>query len=216
VSNDYHAAMSGYDAFLVPGGGLREDGEIPPWVRVRLDRALELRTAEYLIPLSAGTVHKPPPLDAERFPILESIAARTYLVEHGMPADRILPETCSYDTIGNAYFSRVVHVDPAGFRRLLVITSDFHMARTEIIFRWVYGLPPTGYTLDFETVPDVGIGREALDARIQREATSLEQLRTIIPRIGTLRRLHRWLYTDHGAYAAGGSGRVANDAVNTY
>ncbi len=51
-----------------------------------------------------------------------------------MPAERIWAETASLDTIGNAYFARVIHTDPAGLRRLLVVNSAFHMPRTRMIF----------------------------------------------------------------------------------
>ena len=34
------------------------------------------------------------------------------------------------DTIGNAYFLRATHTDPAGWRNLVVITNEFHMPRT--------------------------------------------------------------------------------------
>ena len=128
---------SRYDAILVPGGGVGPGGELPLWVRRRLDRAMQIHDREYLITLSAGTTHKPPPLDERGFPIFESIAAARYLVQRGVDAGKILTETSSYDTLGNAYFSRVIHVQPRDFKRLLVITSAFHMARTESIFMGV-------------------------------------------------------------------------------
>jgi hypothetical protein len=64
-----------YDAILIPGGGVREGGLLPSWVRCRLDRALELHRGEFVIALSAGTPHRPPPLDDNGFPIFESVAA---------------------------------------------------------------------------------------------------------------------------------------------
>ena len=51
---------------------------------------------------------------------------------------RTLAETTSFDTIGNAFYSRNDHCSLAGWRRLLVITSEFHLARTR--------LPSTGST----------------------------------------------------------------------
>ena len=94
------------DAVLIPGGGLSASGEVTPWVKARLERAIALTPRpQWFIPLSAGTTHKPPPLDANGFPILESIAAAHYLQQRGIKGTRILPETVSLDTIGNAYFS---------------------------------------------------------------------------------------------------------------
>jgi uncharacterized SAM-binding protein YcdF (DUF218 family) len=133
--------MPEFDAILIPGGGLKSDGSLTPFVQARLDRALE-RSAEFYIPLSAGTPHLATPLDARGYPIFEAIPAARYLHSRGIPRRQILPEVFSYDTIGNAFFARTVHTDPLGLRRLLTINSEFHMARTEAIFRWVFGAAP--------------------------------------------------------------------------
>ncbi len=191
-----------YDCLLIPGGGLIDAETLPLWVTRRLDRALKVYAGETIITLSAGTTYKPPPLDSRGFPILESIAAARYLIAHGIDPDKVLTETVSYDTIGNAYFARVIHANPAGFRHLHVITSAFHLPRTETIFRWVFGLAPTQpYALTFESVPDDGIATDTLTARIDKERASLERLHALIPTIHTLTDLHRWLYSEHAAYA---------------
>ena len=126
-----------------------------------------------------------------------------------MPAERIWAETASLDTIGNAYFARVVHTDPAGLRRLLVVNSAFHMPRTRMVFDWVFGLPPADppYALYYHTVPDRGLTGERLEARLAKEAARVEGLRRTIPRIPSLAALHRWLFTEHRAYAAGADPR---------
>lgn len=46
----------------------------------------------------------------------------------------------SYDTVGNAYYSLCIHVIPAGWRRLAVVTSDFHMPRSRALFADIYRL----------------------------------------------------------------------------
>ncbi|MBN1582196.1 MAG: YdcF family protein [Anaerolineae bacterium] len=197
--------ISRYDAILIPGGGVREHGRLPVWVQRRLDRALEVEQGEMIITLSAGTVHRPPPLDGDGFPVFESVAAADYLVGAGMDPKRILVETCSYDTIGNAYFARVIHIEPRGFKRLLVITSAFHMLRTERIFCWVFGLdaPAGHYELGFDAVSDDGIDQDMLAARREKEQARLVQLEETRARIVTLRDLHRWLFQEHSAYATG-------------
>ena len=115
--------MSKYDAIIIPGGGVRENGALPLWVTRRLDRAVELHSGEYIITLSAGTVHKTAILNESGFPVFESAAGANYLLKQGMKPEKILSETISYDTIGNAYFARIIHVDPMELRKLLVITS---------------------------------------------------------------------------------------------
>lgn len=198
--------MAELDAILIPGGGVLATGKVTPWVEVRLARAIARATAGcYFIPLSAGTTHKPPPLDTAGFPILESLAGGGYLAEQGIPRSRILPETVSLDTIGNAYFARVQHTDPLGLRALHVITSQFHLPRTQTIFEWIFQLssPAEPYRLTFEAVPDIGITAMALQARQAREHASLQTVFHLRSRLTTLPDVHRWLYTEHAAYAIG-------------
>jgi hypothetical protein len=90
-------------------------------------------------------------------------------------------------------------------RRLHVITSAFHLPRTEAIFTWIFQLspPPQPYHLTFEAVPDVGLGSAALAARQQKEQTGLAQVLALRSRLTTLPAFHRWLYAEHAAYAIG-------------
>ncbi len=210
-----------YDAILIPGGGIDRNYELPLWVKRRLDRTLEIHQNEYIITLSAGTVHKPPPLDKHGYPIFESTAAADYLIKKGINPQQVLCETCSYDTIGNAYFSKVIHVEPGTFNKLLVITSNFHMPRTKAIFQWVYGLnsPYMGksFDLNFEEVPDEGIAEDILSARIEREKTSLQNVLRLQKEIRTFQDFHKWLFTEHGAYSTSTPPiRIKGGALNMY
>lgn len=199
--------MPEYDLIVVPGGGVRGAGELPPWVRNRFDAALERAGPARILALSAGTPYR---RDAQVF---ESDAGARYLIARGFPPARVLVERSSYDTIGNAFFSRVVHVEPANFRRLLVITSHFHAARTEAVFRWVYALEPARERhLDFFAVPDTGLSEDALEARHRKETAALEQLAGLMAGISSLRDLHHWLFTRHSAYAPGAERSAAADA----
>lgn len=210
--------VASLDATLIPGGGLRE-AAVAPWVKVRLDWAISRYSGEYLIPLSAGTVHRPPPLDACGFPLLESVAAARYLLTHGIPVERILPETLSLDTIGNAYFARLLHVDPLGFRNLRIVTSTFHMPRTQAVFEWIFSLSaPLGhYRLSFEATPDVGLDTSALAKRKIRELDSLCIVEQLRDHLTTLPDLHHWLYTQHQAYAFSlAPVRVTDANLDTY
>ena len=196
--------MVPYDAILIPGGGVRAGGVLPPWVAARFDRALALAGDACLIPLSGGTPHRPPPLDPRGFPISEAHAGAAYLIARGIPPCRILVEASSFDTIGNAWFSRILHVIPRGFEHLLVVTSAFHMPRAEAVFRWIYSLDAPGprVTLTFETTPDIGTDPEALRARQAKESARLQELEQLRSRISSLPDLHRWLFTEPGAYSA--------------
>jgi hypothetical protein len=206
-----------YDAIFIPGGGVREGGVLPAFVTARFDRALAVAGDALLVPLSAGTPYRAPPLDARGFPILEARAGAEYLVRCGADPRRIVIEESSHDTIGNAYFSRVIHAIPRGFRRVLVITSAFHMPRTEAAFGWVYGLegPGCACAVEFEAVADE-IEPEALAARVAKESASLKSLQTLATHFTTLAELHAWLFTEHGVYAVGARGPGAPVDTRTY
>jgi hypothetical protein len=169
--------------------------------RARLDRAFA-HDAEFYIPLSAGTPHLPAPLDRHGYPIFEAIPASRYLHERGVSRERILPETTSYDTIGNAFFSRALHTDPLNLRRLLIVNSEFHMPRTEAIFRWIFAArPDRDYELSFDSTANLGISGESLAFRAEREQKSLATVRDLAVRFSTFADLHRWIYSEHRAYA---------------
>jgi len=196
--------MKKFDCILIPGGGLLNDGSLPPWTIARLNYALSVKdSCRWFILLSGGTVHKPPPINENGFPIFESRELAKRLVNAGINPDHILTEISSYDTIGNAHFARMLFTEPLKLKELLVITSEFHMPRTKAIFDWVFHLPPLPFTyqLDFESTPNEGLSSQALAARIQREENSLNKLRNTIQKINTHNKLITWINTEHAAYA---------------
>lgn len=199
---------------------MTDEGLLPPWTKARLDAALAHEHEKtLLLTLSAGTVHKPPPRDEEGFPIFEAHAAAKYLAEHGVSDGQILTECSSYDTIGNAYFSRVIHIHPARLQRLLVITSEFHMPRLQAIFDWIYNLTPLPlqFNVSYKSTPNRGMKQEALASRLAREEHSRQALASLTSEIRTLTAFHRWLFTEHEAYAAGKKpSRVKGDVQDTY
>src|SRR5574342_1392744 len=197
--------MKKYDAILILGGGLKKNGAVSPWTKRRIEKALEIFSGrEYIIAPSAGTTHKPPVLK-NGFPLYESVATANYLLKKGIPRQKILTETVSLDTIGNAYFARTIHTEPRNFKRLCIITSQFHMPRTIAIFKWIFSLKPSrfNYELDFVEAPDKGIDEKIMKARREKEKHSLKQITKTKKRINSLSKLHRWLFTKHQAYAAG-------------
>jgi hypothetical protein len=204
-----------FDAIMIPGGGVRAGGRLPAWTERRLERALERQSGEYLLTLSAGTPHRPAPVDSRGYQMHESRVAAEYLLRRGADPARVLFETCSLDTVGNAYFSLAIHVLPRRWRSLLVITSEFHFERTREAFEWVYGLAGAGgpYQLQFEAVSDAGLDETLLAARIRKEREGLRALRTVMPRISTLAEFHSWLFAEHTAYAAGAAAAAPLDAI---
>ena len=46
----------------------------------------------------------------------------------------------SRDTVGDAYFTKVNLVVPRFWKKVLVVTSDYHVSRTQEIFSFIYGV----------------------------------------------------------------------------
>ncbi|MCF7860805.1 YdcF family protein [Candidatus Woesearchaeota archaeon] len=209
------------DAIIIPGGGLNPDGSLPLWTKSRLEKALEIWKGEKIITLSAGTIHKPNPLDSKGRPILECAAAAKYLKVHGVDSSCILQESCSYDTIGNAYFLRTVHTGPAKLRKLTIINSEFHIQRTKRIFDWIFSLDQSEedsnksdrYVLKYITVENTGVDKGALSARRNREIQSIKSLNVVIPKIKNMKALHDWLFTEHETYSVGKKPKRASGNV---
>ncbi|VEU43312.1 unnamed protein product [Pseudo-nitzschia multistriata] len=185
--------------------------------------------------LSAGTAHMPQLLSADGLPIWESTACAAYILREShrtnngtgaslgttpslIPPESIFVETSSYDTIGNAYFARTSHTDQNGWRKLLVITNEFHMARTRAIFDWIFSIPPAvamgvaaggfgegfpAYDLYYLESPNVGMAREAIAARKEREASSARSVDALSKKYShSLGDVYRFLTHDHALYAA--------------
>ena len=186
-------ANGGLDAIVVVAGGIEDDGTLPAWVTPRLDYAATAYAnatadAKPRILLSGSmTPHKPPPMAKGGFNLHESTSMASYLMDKGVPADSMLKDTASMDTIGNAYYSLCLHAIPRAWTRVEVVTSAFHMERTRAAFEWVWGLAPHGVVdMRFVSTEDAGVSESALRARAKREAASAAALRDNASRITTM------------------------------
>ena len=217
------------DAILVLGGGAPESLENPPkYTKERCDLAAQVvkkrrelekvKTSSSRIKLdsksmksndlpvlclSAGTAHVPQLLAKDGLPVWESTSSAAYLQRmHGL--SNLYVETTSYDTIGNAFYTRTSHTDINGWRRLLIITSEFHMERTKAIFDWIFLAvePNLGYNLLYLVSKNTGLDKDALQARSDKEKQSLESVHSYASRFGTLQDVYRFMTRDHALYTA--------------
>ncbi len=190
-----------YDAILVPGGGILDINTPQPWVQKRLDRALEISQGATIITLSAGTTHKAPLLDEKGFPQYESRVSADYLIKKGYDPKKLLVEHHSYDTIGNAFFARMIHTEPLQLQNLAVVTSLFHMDRVKQIFDWIFALTPccATYSLDYFSTENSGIPEENLASRVEGEQRRIRSLEMVQNDIITLQDFHRWFFQEHEA-----------------
>lgn len=204
-----------FDAIVVLGGGVPlGPREQLPFVANRCDAAAAVRAAHpegkhpVILCLSAGTACTAQLLSASGLPVYESTASAARLLDHWqVPAEAVFVETASYDTIGNAFFARTTHTDIAGWRNLLVVTSEFHMTRTKAIFDWIFRLDAascgTPYRLDYLATPDVSLDSAAIAARAEHEKRSAENVRSnLAPANPSLRHVHVFLTSKHDCYTA--------------
>jgi uncharacterized SAM-binding protein YcdF (DUF218 family) len=127
-----HAA----DAVVVLGGGVNADGTLPEVAVTRMRRALEqyrAGVAPRLILSGRCGLSSPPG------PLTEAAAMAAWARAQGVPDAALLLEEESRDTVGNAYFTRELYLEPNGWRRIRVVTSDFHLSRAAWVFRKVLG-----------------------------------------------------------------------------
>jgi uncharacterized SAM-binding protein YcdF (DUF218 family) len=139
------------DVIIVLGGGAPTTIDEPPtYVQQRCDDAAKVlqlynnnnnnQNNKVVLPvlaLSAGTAHLPQLISTKNgLPIWESTSSVAYLHKvHSIPYNTMFVETTSYDTIGNAYFTRTCHTDINGWRKLLIITNKVNTnIKTKIFF----------------------------------------------------------------------------------
>jgi len=74
-----------------------------------------------------------------------------YLEERKIPYQNLFLEDNSLDTVGNALFTKINFAIPEDWRRILVVSSNYHLQRVEEIFKFVYG--KEGFNLYFRGAP---------------------------------------------------------------
>ena len=124
------------DFLIILGCGLRKDGTPSPLLRGRCDRALafaekqKAQTGKDLIFITSGGQGPDEPLP-------ESTAMKRYLLEQGIPEERIVEEDLSTDTRENMIFSRekILQIDPDG--KVAFATTNYHVFRSGLCARRV-------------------------------------------------------------------------------
>lgn len=115
------------EAIVVLGSGLI-NGQVPPLLAARLQRALEAQRAQRETPTIITSGGQGP--DEPR---PEGLVMRNYLIEHGAVPDRVLAETESRNTAENLRLSR--ELLPAPESPILVVTSSYHVFRAALLTR---------------------------------------------------------------------------------
>ena len=207
------------ETLVVLAGGVGEDGLPHETVLRRLQRAAQLYKAHKaatgrglsIVCNGGGTTHKPKWVDGSGYSVPEAALMGRQLVQMGVSAEDIYAEGYSDDTIGNAFFARVMHIDVRpDWSRLRIITSEFQMKRTQAIYDWVFKglqpLPAQGREVTYDAVDDVGaMPAHALRRRRDKEEASLRAFVSgDLVKLTRLSQLHDFLFRRHSGYTSRG------------
>lgn len=126
-----------YDAYVVLGGGLTPEEDLPKPVERRVDTgiaALEQDPGASMLMTGKHTfmLDTPPATTEAREMLL-------YAWRRGVDPRIVSGEHQSLDTVGNAVFTKQDFVVPRGWDRIAVVTSTYHLQRALRIFRHVMG-----------------------------------------------------------------------------
>lgn len=59
--------------------------------------------------------------------------------EYKISTKRILAQRSSRDTVGDAFYTKILFAVPLNWKKLTVVTSDYHVERSKEIFEFIYG-----------------------------------------------------------------------------
>ena len=131
-----HEPVRDRDFLIILGCGLKKDGTPTPLLQGRIDRALafaEKQRAETGKKLTFVTSGGQGPNEI----VSESASMKRYLLEHGVPAERIIEEDRSTDTFENMKFSKekIWAVDEQA--KIAFSTTNYHVFRSGLFARRV-------------------------------------------------------------------------------
>jgi uncharacterized SAM-binding protein YcdF (DUF218 family) len=90
-------------------------------------------------------------------------------VELGVDPSKVITEPNSRDTVGDAYFTKVNLAKSHFWKKIIVITSDYHVMRTKEIFNFIYG--------DNFLVEVIGASIDINNSNFEKEFNSLKAFR---------------------------------------
>mmetsp|Transcript_511 Transcript_511/g.825 ORF Transcript_511/g.825 Transcript_511/m.825 type:complete len:298 (-) Transcript_511:230-1123(-) len=221
--------LKGLDLIIVLGGGVPLSPDNPPiYTKNRCKYAAEIyhRSRKIgssnhakILAISAGTAHMPQLLSADGLPVWESTSSASFLMkELQVNKKDMYVETTSYDTISNAFFTRTNFCDIANWTNILIVTNEFHMERSKLIFDWIMNAPPSyhKYKLHYLSVPDIGLSNEALEVRYDKERKSADNISNVLMKnYPTLPDVFNFLNEKHSFYTASALVERANKKLNS-
>ena len=119
-------SVKNIDTVIVLGAKVNDDG-VSKTLKLRLDKAIEYynENKDINIIVSGGK--------GEDEPISEALAMKNYLVGNGVNEKNIILEDKATTTLENIIFSKEIMDGMNLENRVLIVTSDFHLFRGQII-----------------------------------------------------------------------------------
>ncbi|HRN71436.1 MAG TPA: YdcF family protein [Candidatus Woesebacteria bacterium] len=134
-----------FDVILILASGINNDGTLPQSVLDHITTAKKLYDKNYASRIimsgcwSSYWDHCPPQKT-------EAQLMYDYAVSLGIPKGKILKEEHSQNTYENLYFSNKLFLEPYNWKKIIIITTDFHMQR---VIKTAYSLLGSDYTIKF-------------------------------------------------------------------
>lgn len=124
-----------HDAIIVLANLMDPGGNLNGETLARLSKAFDLlKAGEASLVATCGWAYR----DDSDICIADAMATHAELVM-GIPKSKIISETTSRDTVGDAVFTKRNLANPRNWQSVIVVTSAYHADRTREIFSFVYG-----------------------------------------------------------------------------
>ena len=175
---------------VVLGGGLQSDGTPTGSTQRRADAAARLAAERDLALIVSGS-HG----DGPRPTVTEAEYMARRLAELGVAKEQVFIEDRSRDTLSNAVFVAERYLARITPRRLFIVTSPFHMARSLATFAFVLGpeWPLDAYPAERGGEDDAHAATEELylgHTRTRLEGLQPGDIRRISARVRATMQLH--------------------------
>ena len=123
-------------------------------------------------------------------------AMKNYAVTNGVPSKKILEEDLTLETIGQLIFSKIGIIDPKNWKKILIISHDYHIPRVRIISDVVFG---NEYNVEFE---GVGLKSNMEIGLLEKETASTNMFRETFKGVpaGDDKELLERLFKSHERY----------------
>ena len=103
-------------------------------------------------------------------PVAHANYLKDYLIQKGVPSTAFLPLALSSNTVEDAVMSKSILMKTV-FKDLIIITSEYHVARVEFIFTEIL----KDFNLNFKAVAHHSID-DVLEPLIQHEKVAMDKL----------------------------------------